>query len=230
MIKQSFNFIFAVLILMCFGSSFFMIDMSKKPEAPDYVSKRVVAIMKVFDYYKSDLSETQKFLIACSIVKQERYYNLDGLSFLGVLKVESSMKYRDKRGGIKTSSAGAKNITQLMPSIAKSLIKQHQKKRGMASRSGGRDRLSVKRVIEDPVLATWFGGKYYSNLKKEHKKPLFYNTSYNQGGINKAKLLKIYNKGGCTYHRAVTKEKNIIQRIMQRIFKAFEKKKINVEK
>ena len=165
------------LIILCFVTSFF-IELPKIQKKDNIIiDKKIATIMRIFDYYNSDLSMTEKFLCATKIIELEKKYKrINGIELLSLMKVESGLKHRDNRGEIKTSYKGAKGITQIMPATS----------RGLAGRYGFRDR-GIK-TLNDPIMCIYIAGRYLSDLKKEHKQDKYAFESYNRGAINKKKI------------------------------------------
>lgn len=209
--KNKIDIIFILLVILNFilvfviDDRFIMIDKQSIRVDRNYShsNKELDKIVKVFEFFLSDLTDQQKRNCAYRILDIEKKYKvITREDILAIIKTESNFRHY-KNNKVLTSHKGAKGLMQIIPSTA----------RGLASRCTPlRDK--YREIITNPEYNLYAGSLYLVLLKQRYKDNNYVYYSYFNGPISKKKISrqKVSNH---FYVKRVCKNKEYIKKIMK---------------
>jgi soluble lytic murein transglycosylase len=148
---------------------------AKKPGFPQGVERAAKApreLVKIYSIVKShrpDVSDGEAWKIAEVILEQSAKHSFDPLLVSALIQVESRFQYAA------ISPAGARGMMQLLPDVAKDLVKKVSPPYEVKSRP------FKPEYLDDPVLNIKLGVYYLHDLRKSFRNLNLALIAYNMG-------------------------------------------------
>ena len=170
----------AVLIAMVFIPAFLVlmyfpqkakepgpVQVAQKPEKPK--PKELVKIYSIVRSHRPDISDTEGWRVAEAILEQSSKHSFDPMLVLAMIRVESGFQYAV------VSPSGARGIMQLLPGVAKAVLKE------ISPVQDGKSQQFSPEYLDDPILNIKIGVSYLHNLRKSFRNLNLALIAYNLG-------------------------------------------------